>query len=108
MNIHEAAGLMARIVDTWPTGRWPQSTVSEWTKDLMKLDVEVAEKCRQALKRGHATQPSYGQYLATYRALQPSPDWQPPLEHEPLASPAQGLQHIATIRAGLAERGHKT
>jgi hypothetical protein len=108
MNIHEAAALMARIVDTWPAGRWPNGTSSEWTKDLCELDKTIAERARLALKRTQTTQPTWAAFVAEYRAATPRPDWQPPLDDDPVVTPDRGLEHVAAVRAELAARGHKT
>jgi hypothetical protein len=62
--------LMKRIVDTWPDGRWPAGTVTEWKKDLARLDHDDAELARLTLKDSweHTTPPTFGLFLSTYQA----------------------------------------
>lgn len=109
MNVHEAGELMDRIVNTWPVGPWPTGTLIEWRKDLVPLEREHAETARVALKKTHAgntrtaaAPPTWAQFLAAYKAAEPRPDWQPPLDDPPVSA-ERAREHLAECRAILTK-----
>jgi hypothetical protein len=111
MNIHEAAALMARIVDNFPNGNWPNSTIAEWTKDLCGYDNDIADQARQALKK-HFTSaagrkfqaPIWADFLDAYKAAKPRPNHQHTFTHEQLPTKERMHQLADQARAQLTKK----
>lgn len=65
MNRDETAGLVNRIVSTWPTG--PKGHI--WTEVLGDLDRDLAETAYRRLRAEHERPPAAATFLATYGSL---------------------------------------
>lgn len=117
MTDDETDRLLKRIVDTWPAANWTAGTLAIWREELRGFErtirapngeeIDIARRAYDTLKARCARMPTVADWRAEYRAATPRPDWQPPLDFEPLATKDRGLEHIAAIRADLRSRGHK-